>query len=81
VDFSEFMDAIGSFAQDYTVIAIAVALILLFFLYKKPKLFLGLLLLGLFLAGLFYMIMSIAGSGSEQQKRLTHGEEQSDTNR
>jgi hypothetical protein len=76
------MDGIVSFAQQNPIVVIVLALGLLFFMYRKPKLFFGLLLLGLFLVGLFYLIMSMAGSGSEQKKKLTHGEqEQSDTNR
>jgi uncharacterized membrane protein YccC len=82
VDFSEFVDRIVSFAQNNTVIAIILALVLLFFMYRKPKLFLGLLLLTVFLAGLYYMIMSVAGSGSGQKKRLMDQEEsQSNSNR
>jgi len=76
------MDGIVSFAQNHTIIVIVLALVLLYLLVQKPKLFLGILLLGLILLGLFYMIMSIAGSGSEEKKRLFHEEEkQVDTNR
>ena len=82
MDFSGFMDSIVSFAQNNTVIAILIALGLLYFMYRKPKLFLGILLLGLFLAVLFYMITSIGGSGSEQEKKLfREDEKQLDTNR
>lgn len=81
MDFSGFMDSIVSFAQNYTVIAIVLALGLLFFMYRKPKLFFGILFLGLFLAGLYYMIMSMAGSSLEQKKRIISPEEkQSDNN-
>jgi hypothetical protein len=75
VDFSEFMESIVSFAQNHTVIAIVLSLGLLFFIYRKPKLFFGLLFLGLFLAGLYYMIMTMAGSGLEQKKRIIPEEE------
>lgn len=81
MDFSEFMDTIVSFAQNHTVIAIVLALGLLFFMYRKPKLFFGLFFLGLFLAGLYYMITTLAGSGLEQKKRIIPSEEkQSDRN-
>lgn len=70
MDFSGFMDSIVSFAQNHTVIAIVLALVLLFFMYRKPKLFFGILFLGLFLAGLYYMIITMAGSGSEHKKRI-----------
>jgi len=81
VGFSQFMDTILSFAQNHTVIVIVLALVLLYFMYRKPKVFFGILLLGVLLAGLFYLIMSIAGSGSEEKKRLFHEEKQVDTNR
>jgi multisubunit Na+/H+ antiporter MnhC subunit len=81
VDFSRSMDGIVSFAQNNPIIVIVLVLGLLFFMYRKPKLFFSLLGLGLLLAGLFYLIMSMGGSGSEKKKALTHTEEQSDTNR
>jgi hypothetical protein len=81
VDLSEFMDSIVSFAQNHMVIAIVLVLGLLFFMYRKPKLFFGILFLGLFLAGLYYMITTMAGSGVEQKKRIIPQEEkQSDDN-
>jgi multisubunit Na+/H+ antiporter MnhC subunit len=76
------MDNIISFAQNHTVIVIALVMILLYLMYRKPKLFLGILLLGLFLAALFYFITSISRSGSQKEKRLFREEqEQFDTNR
>jgi len=77
MDFSGFMDRMVSFAQNHMVIAIVLALGLLFFIYRKPKLFFVLLFLGLFLAGLFYMITSIAGPGSQQKRRLIQEERKS----
>ncbi len=82
MDFSRFMDGIVSFAQNHTVIVIVLALVLLYLMYRKPKLVLGILLLGLFLVGVLYFITSISGSGSEQEKKLIQEEEkQLDTNR
>jgi len=76
------MDSIVSFIQNNTVIAIVIAVGLLLFIYRKPKLFFGILFLGLFLAVLFYLITSMAGSGSKAKKRLILEEEkQSDNGR
>jgi hypothetical protein len=75
MDFSRYPDSIVTFAQTHTVIAIIIALGLLIFMYRKPKLFFGLLSLGLFLAVLLYMIVSIAGPSSEQKKRLIYKED------
>ena len=80
MDFSGFMDGIVSFAQNHTVIVIVLALGLLFFIYRKPKLFFVLLLLSLFLAGVLYMITRLGGSGLEQKKRLIHEEEKQSDN-
>ena len=80
MDFSRFLDGIVSFAQSHTIITIVFALGLLSFLYRAPKLFFALLFVGLFLVGLFYMISSMDGLGSEQKKRLIPTEEkQSDS--
>ncbi len=76
------MGGIISYVQNNTVVAIAIAVILLFLIFRKPKLFLGILFLGLFLAVVFYVITGMAGSGSKQKERLLLEEEkQSDTNR
>jgi len=75
VDFSGFMNSIISFAQNHTVLVIVLALGLLFFMYRKPKVFFGLLFLGLFVAGLFYLITSMSRSGSEKKERLLQEEE------
>jgi hypothetical protein len=69
------MDSIISFAQNNTVIAIILALGLLYFMYRRPKLFFILLFLGLFLAGLYYMVTSMGGSGAAQKKRMIQQEE------
>jgi len=79
MNFSRSMDGIVSFAQNNPIIVIVLVLGLLFFMYRKPKLFFSLLGLGFLLAGLIYLIMTMAGSGSEKKKALTHEEEQSDT--
>jgi len=82
VDFSRFMDGIVSFAQNHTVIVIVLALVLLYFMYRKPKAVIGILVFGLLLGGLLYLITSISGPGLEQEKKLIHEEEKElDTNR
>jgi len=77
-----FMDAIVSFAQNHVIIVILIVLGLIFLMVRNPKLFFSLLALGLILAGLFYLIMSMAGSGAEKKSKLIEEkEEQFDTNR
>jgi hypothetical protein len=59
LDLSGFIGGIVSFVQNYTLIAIVLALGLLFFMYRKPKLFFGILVLGFLLVGLFYLITEL----------------------
>ena len=80
MNYSRSANSIVSFVQNNPIIVIVLVLGLLFFMYRRPKLFFSLLGLGFLLAGLFYLITTIAGSGSEKKKALTHQEEQSDTN-
>ena len=75
MDISEFWNTIVSFAQSNTMIAIAIALCLLYFIYRNPKLFFGLLIFALILAGLFSLITNMARSGSEQKQKLIPEEE------
>ena len=69
------MNAVVSFAQSNTIVAIIIALILLYLLFRKPKLFFGLLSLVLIVALLFYIIGNLAGSGSERKKSLIEKEQ------
>ncbi|MGB7573078.1 MAG: hypothetical protein WBN53_04395 [Thermodesulfobacteriota bacterium] len=71
-----------SFAQTHTIIVILIVLGLIIFMVRKPKLFFSLVGLGLLLAGLFYLILIISGSGSDQKRKMIHEEEkQLDTDR
>jgi len=81
MDFSGLMGSIVSFVQNNPIIAIVFVLAFLFFMYRKPKLFFTLFGVGVLLAGLLYLVMTMAGSGSEKKKALTHEEEQSDADR
>ncbi|HUL23809.1 MAG TPA: hypothetical protein VLZ10_20310 [Thermodesulfobacteriota bacterium] len=81
MDISKLTSSIVSFVQNNPIIAIVLVLFLLFFMFRKPKLFFGLLGVGVLLAGSLYLIMTMAGSGSEKKKALTHEGEQSDTDR
>ncbi len=75
MDFSEYLSDLFSFARSHPVVTVVVALGLLLFIYRKPKIFFTLLFLGLIIAGVVYIIVSMAGSGSEQKKKLIDEEE------
>ena len=75
MSFSTFMNGMVSYVQSHPFLGIALALCFLFLLFRRPKLFLGVLLLGAFLVGVFYMITNMAISGSQQKKSLLFQEE------
>ena len=69
------MGPMVSFAQTQTIIVILIVLGLIIFMVWKPKLVFSLIGLGLLLAGLFYLILIMSGSGSEQKRKMIHEEE------
>ena len=75
------MDSLVFYVQNNTLIAMVIAAGLLFLIYRKPRVFFGILVLGLILAVSYYLITSMAGSGSNQKKRLIHEQKQIDTDR
>jgi len=82
MDFSRFINDVLSFAQNQPVIIIIIlALVLLYFMYRKPKLFFGILILAALLVGIFYLITSVSGPAKGQKKKLIHEEKQADTAR
>ncbi len=76
MDFSGFVEGLVSFLRNHTVIGIVIGLVLLFFLYRKPKLFFALLFLAAFLGGLLYVINRVAGPASEKKEELIHEKEE-----
>lgn len=70
----ELTDRIVWLAHNHPAFLIVLALALLFFMIRKPKLFLSLLLICLFLAGMLYVIMNMSGSGSQKKERLIQEE-------
>ena len=53
----------------FTVI---IALILLYFLYKSPKLFFIMVLTAILLIGIFYVIADISSTGTYQKSKMVH---------
>jgi hypothetical protein len=70
MDFSQMIDKAISFASGNPIIAVAVALLLIFLVYRDPKFFLKLLLIVIILAGIFYLIMNLASTGTSQKGKM-----------
>ena len=70
MSFYSVMSGILSFFQDNIIIAIALGLILLYLLYKSPKLFFIVLFIALFLSGIYYVISDVASIGGHQKEKM-----------
>lgn len=75
MDLSDITKSISSVATGNPVVAVIIGIIILIIMFRKPKLFFGLLGLGLILAFIWYMIMSMASSGLSQKDKLLHKQE------
>lgn len=67
---TEIIDSIIAFAEGSPIIAGAVALLFVYLIYRKTKFTLGILFLALLLYGVFYMITSLASTGTSQKGKI-----------
>jgi hypothetical protein len=72
MDLSEFLDGIAAFYTDNPIFAVVLALVLVVFIWRKPKLSFFLLFLALLMAGTLYFILQAASSGSSEKEKLLH---------
>ena len=70
MSFSETANSVISFSKDNPVVAVVVGLFLLFLLFKKPKLFLGLLFLAAILAAILYFIVDVSSTRKPQKEEM-----------
>jgi len=68
MDFNEIMQKIINYYQANTVAAISIAIIVVFLLFKKPKLLFLLIFLGLAAIGVLYLISKLESTGLEHKK-------------
>ncbi|MEF9426030.1 MAG: hypothetical protein L0956_02225 [Candidatus Mariimomonas ferrooxydans] len=74
MDFFDIGRSINGFLAGNLYISIAVAVLLLFLLFKKPKLFFTIFILALLMAGVFYVISTVSSTGvSHKQKMIEKG--------
>ena len=70
VNFSETANSVLSYSKDNPIIAVVVGLILLFLLFRKPKLFLGLVFLAVILTLIFYFIADVSSKGKSEKEEM-----------
>jgi energy-coupling factor transporter transmembrane protein EcfT len=70
VDIHQIINDIIVFYQNAPFVAIAIAIVVIFLLFRYTKLFLKFFLLGLLLLVVFYLISNLASSGVSQKEKL-----------
>ncbi len=70
MSFYSVMSAILEFFQNNIIVSIVLGLILLYLLYRSPKLFFIILFITLLLSGIYYVISDVASIGEHQKKKM-----------
>lgn len=70
MDLSGIADTVSAFFRDNPIVAVAVGLLFLFLLIRKPRLFLFLFILGLILTAALYFIGSVASTGKASKTKM-----------
>jgi len=70
MDFQAIIDTVVSFSKDNVLIAIAVGILLIFLLYRKPKLLFTIFFISLLLAGVFYLISNVSSVGVSHKEKM-----------
>jgi len=68
--FTELIDSFIAFFQDHLLLAIALAIILLILLFRKPKVFLTISAIVLLLLGILYLISNVSSTGITYKEKL-----------
>lgn len=71
MSFYSVISGILVFLQNNIIVSIVLGLVLLYILYRSPKLFFIVLLITLLLSGLFYVISDVASIGTYQKQKMT----------
>ena len=70
MDFSAIIDSVVSFSKANMFIAGAGGVLLVFLLYRKPKLFFTIFFISLLLAGIFYLISNVSSIGGSHKGKM-----------
>jgi hypothetical protein len=62
--------------QNYPLIALIIAVVFLFLIFRRPKLILSLFLLTLLLTGIYSLILDSASSAKKVKQKLIHESEE-----
>ncbi|HXX58977.1 MAG TPA: hypothetical protein VEI96_13335 [Thermodesulfovibrionales bacterium] len=74
MDVSGYMGVVIGFYQAHPLVTVAIALVLAYLLYRRPKFFLSILLLAVILAVMAHFILKAGSSGvSVEEKAINKG--------
>ncbi len=70
MDFSEIINNIATYLQSNIYVTLGLVLISLLLLFRKPKLFISILVIASLLLGMLYMISYVAGTGTKYKREM-----------
>lgn len=70
MDFFATVNEISLYLHSNLKITIGIVLLLIFLIYKKPKLLMLIILIGVLVTGLFYMISTVSSTGTSYKKQM-----------
>ena len=70
MDFLSIVKSVSDYFLANPIIALVVALVLIYLLYRKPKLVFLIFVISVVLAGVLYVISDVASTGVSQKERL-----------
>ena len=70
MSFYAVMSGILAFFQNNIIISVVLSLILLYLLYRSPKLFFIILFIAILLSGIYYVISDVASVGRHQKNKM-----------
>lgn len=69
-DFYEIIENVWKYSQDNPVVAIPIALVILYLLFRKPKLLIGLVFIGLAIYGVMQLLAMLSSSTGLEHKKI-----------
>jgi hypothetical protein len=72
INFEEIYNVMFNYFHDNIYITIALAVVLLYLLYRKPKLFFSLILVASVLTAVLYVISHLSSAGKESKSDMTN---------
>jgi Ca2+/Na+ antiporter len=72
MDFSVILNRIVIFLQDNPLITLAMTIVLIILLYRKPKIFFTIFFITLLLGVVLYVISIVSSTGVSQKRELIH---------